>query len=109
AGWPGAGRQLSLLPIQHQHGTAHGSHVPRRVRPGPPPDRRQAGIVKLASRTQQRAAISAGVVPAGELPVDIVCLDLEGVLVPEIWINVAERTGIKELQLTTKDIADYDQ
>ena len=31
----------------------------------------------------------------------IVCLDLEGVLVPEIWINVAERTGIEELRRTT--------
>jgi phosphoserine / homoserine phosphotransferase len=38
----------------------------------------------------------------------IVCLDLEGVLVPEIWIAVAERTGIAELRLTTRDIADYD-
>ncbi|MCE4155926.1 bifunctional phosphoserine phosphatase/homoserine phosphotransferase ThrH, partial [Escherichia coli] len=33
----------------------------------------------------------------------------EGVLVPEIWINVAERTGIEELRLTTRDIADYDE
>lgn len=40
---------------------------------------------------------------------EIVCLDLEGVLVPEIWINVAERTGIEALRLTTKDIADYDE
>jgi phosphoserine/homoserine phosphotransferase len=38
----------------------------------------------------------------------IACLDLEGVLVPEIWINVAERTGIKELRVTTRDIPDYD-
>lgn len=38
----------------------------------------------------------------------IVTLDLEGVLVPEIWINVAERTGIEELRLTTRDIPDYD-
>ena len=38
----------------------------------------------------------------------VVCLDLEGVLVPEIWINVAERTGIEELRLTTRDIPDYD-
>lgn len=38
----------------------------------------------------------------------IACLDLEGVLVPEIWINVAERTGIKELRATTRDIPDYD-
>lgn len=39
----------------------------------------------------------------------IVCLDLEGVLVPEIWINVAERTGIEELRLTTRDEPDYDK
>ena len=38
----------------------------------------------------------------------VVCLDLEGVLVPEIWINVAERTGIEELRLTTRDVSDYD-
>jgi phosphoserine/homoserine phosphotransferase len=38
----------------------------------------------------------------------IVCLDLEGVLVPEIWLAVAERTGIEELRLTTRDIPDYD-
>lgn len=39
----------------------------------------------------------------------IACLDLEGVLVPEIWIAVAQRTGLDELRLTTRDIADYDQ
>lgn len=38
----------------------------------------------------------------------IVCCDLEGVFVPEIWINVAEKTGIEELRLTTRDISDYD-
>src|SRR5258707_2929829 len=38
----------------------------------------------------------------------IVVLDLEGVLVPEIWIAVAEKTGIKELRLTTRDVPDYD-
>lgn len=38
----------------------------------------------------------------------IVCSDLEGVFVPEIWINVAEQTGIEELRLTTRDINDYD-
>lgn len=38
----------------------------------------------------------------------IVGLDLEGVLIPEVWINVAERTGIAELRLTTRDISDYD-
>ncbi|MGI6467068.1 MAG: bifunctional phosphoserine phosphatase/homoserine phosphotransferase ThrH [Sphaerochaetaceae bacterium] len=38
----------------------------------------------------------------------IVCMDLEGVLVPEIWINFAEKTKIEKLRLTTRDIADYD-
>jgi phosphoserine/homoserine phosphotransferase len=39
----------------------------------------------------------------------IVCLDLEGVLVPEIWINVAEATGIEALRRTTRDEPDYDK
>ena len=38
----------------------------------------------------------------------VVCLDLEGVLVPEIWIEVSRKTKIKELSLTTRDIPDYD-
>ena len=38
----------------------------------------------------------------------IVCADMEGIFTPEIWINVAEITGIKELGLTTRDIPDYD-
>jgi len=37
----------------------------------------------------------------------IVCSDLEGVFVPEVWINVAEKTGIPELKLTTRDEPDY--
>lgn len=40
---------------------------------------------------------------------EIACLDLEGVLIPEIWINFAERTGIDELLATTRDIPDYDE
>lgn len=40
---------------------------------------------------------------------DIICLDMEGVLTPEMWIVVAERTGTDELRLTTRDISDYDQ
>jgi len=40
--------------------------------------------------------------------VEIACLDLEGVLVPEIWIAFAEKTGIDELKATTRDIPDYD-
>lgn len=43
-----------------------------------------------------------------EHAVEVACLDLEGVLVPEIWINVAERSGIDELRATTRDIPDYD-
>lgn len=39
---------------------------------------------------------------------EIACLDLEGVLVPEIWIDFANRTGIEALKATTRDIPDYD-
>ena len=39
----------------------------------------------------------------------IVCLDLEGVLVPEVWIAFAEKTGIPELRRTTRDEPDYDK
>jgi phosphoserine/homoserine phosphotransferase len=39
----------------------------------------------------------------------IITMDLEGVLVPEIWIAVAEQTGIDALRLTTRDLPDYDQ
>ena len=39
---------------------------------------------------------------------EIACLDLEGVLIPEIWIGFAEKTGIDELRATTRDIPDYE-
>ncbi len=39
----------------------------------------------------------------------ITCLDMEGVLTPEIWLAVAEKTGIQELNVTTRDIPDYDE
>ena len=39
---------------------------------------------------------------------EIACLDLEGVLIPEVWINFAEKTGIEELKRTTRDEPDYD-
>jgi len=39
----------------------------------------------------------------------IACLDLEGVLLPEIWIEFAEKTGIDELKMTTRNIPDYDE
>jgi phosphoserine/homoserine phosphotransferase len=40
--------------------------------------------------------------------VELACLDLEGVLIPEIWIAFAEKTGIDALKATTRDIPDYD-
>lgn len=40
---------------------------------------------------------------------ELACLDLEGVLIPEIWIAFAEKTGIPELKATTRDVPDYDQ
>jgi phosphoserine/homoserine phosphotransferase len=45
---------------------------------------------------------------AVEVVVELACLDLEGVLVPEIWIEFAKVTGIEELKATTRDIPDYD-
>lgn len=39
---------------------------------------------------------------------ELACLDLEGVLIPEIWIAFAEKTGIEELKATTRDVPDYD-
>lgn len=45
----------------------------------------------------------------GAACVHIACLDLEGVLVPEIWVGLAERAGIPELRATTRDVPDYDQ
>jgi len=39
----------------------------------------------------------------------VVCSDLEGVWVPEVWINVAEKTGIEALRFTTRDIKDYNE
>ena len=39
---------------------------------------------------------------------EIACLDLEGVLIPEVWINFAESTGIEALRATTRDVPDYD-
>ena len=40
---------------------------------------------------------------------EIACLDLEGVLVPEIWIEFANKTGIEKLKATTRDIPDYSE
>ena len=40
---------------------------------------------------------------------NIACLDFEGVLVPEIWVGLAQRTGIEALKVTTRDIPNYDE
>ncbi|MDR0487869.1 MAG: bifunctional phosphoserine phosphatase/homoserine phosphotransferase ThrH [Propionibacteriaceae bacterium] len=40
---------------------------------------------------------------------EVLCFDLEGVFVPEIWINVAAHTGVEALKLTTRDVPDYDE
>jgi len=40
---------------------------------------------------------------------ELACLDLEGVLIPEVWVHFAERTGIEALRATTRDIPDYDE
>jgi phosphoserine/homoserine phosphotransferase len=81
-----------------------------------------ASSLRTGSATHRPEEAGAGLAPdllrkrrAGrrgpDLPGGIVifaCLDLEGVLVPEIWINVAERTGIDALRITTRDEPDYD-
>jgi phosphoserine/homoserine phosphotransferase len=43
------------------------------------------------------------------MPPLVVCLDLEGVLIPEVWIAFAEKTGIDALRRTTRDEPDYDK
>ena len=43
------------------------------------------------------------------MDINIVCLDMEGVLVPEIWIAFSEKVGIPELSRTTRDEPDYDK
>jgi phosphoserine/homoserine phosphotransferase len=62
------------------------------------------------SRNDKIALFVCGTVaaPFWRIPVRIVCLDLEGVLVPEIWIEFSERTKIPELRRTTRDEPDYD-
>lgn len=43
------------------------------------------------------------------MAMEVLCFDLEGVFVPEIWINVAAHTGVEALKLTTRDVPDYDE
>ena len=67
---------------------------------------RKTGIIAVQVATG--LLIHCGPVFSGVTVVEIACLDLEGVLVPEIWIAFAEHTGIDELRATTRDIPDYD-
>jgi len=80
---------------------ALGAHAPRA---GGTPGHRRGG----AGWPRRVAARDTGPVPAPLPRQTIVTLDLEGVLVPEVWIAVAERTGIDALRRTTRDEPDYD-
>ncbi len=40
---------------------------------------------------------------------NVICFDIEGVLIPEIWIKFAEKVGVDDLKVTTRDIPDYDE
>ena len=78
-----------------------------------PAPSRTIGFTKIARATGSRVKIflrapTAHGYSARPVKQSIVTLDLEGVLVPEIWIAVAEKTGIEKLRLTTRDIPDYD-
>src|SRR5262245_46624773 len=68
-------------------------------------------VVDLLKRENQPHTRQAKEILEHSAPVkqSIVTLDLEGVLVPEIWIAVAEKTGIKELRRTTREEPDYDK
>src|SRR3990172_901292 len=63
--------------------------------------KRRAGTVEFA------ASHATGL--AAYFPMTIICLDLEGVLVPEIWIEVSRRSGVAALARTTRDEPDYDK
>jgi phosphoserine/homoserine phosphotransferase len=43
------------------------------------------------------------------MAMEVACLDMEGVLTPEVWVHVSQHTGIEELKLTTRNIPDYDE
>jgi hypothetical protein len=68
----------------------------------------EQGRHPAAGRYNPRHPTARAAQPFWRNPVQLVCLDLEGVLVPEIWIEFAQRTGIPELRRTTRDEPDYD-
>ncbi len=65
----------------------------------------QSNLLHLPSPPSRAACFTT---EEPEITMEIACLDLEGVLIPEIWIGFAEKTGINELRATTRDIPDYD-
>ena len=65
-------------------------------------------ILKGRAETVEFAASHAAGL-AASFPMTIICLDLEGVLVPEIWIEVSRRSGVAALARTTRDEPDYDK
>jgi phosphoserine/homoserine phosphotransferase len=71
-------------------------------------ERRNGRPARAVAAAAERAGAPVGRDLLTQGPVIFACLDLEGVLVPEIWINVAERTGIEALRVTTRDEPDYD-
>ena len=72
------------------------------------PQRRTARRRYLPTKWKSRYAERANA-DSWRISVQLVCLDLEGVLVPEIWIEFSKRTGIPELSRTTRDEPDYDK
>ncbi len=129
---PAGTGQLALLRVDDRHGRSGragaGGHLlrpPRGVAAGRPPGEPGGGGPiggddppghggrdqrdhRRPAQHGRGAAADRRDAGRGRL-MDLACLDLEGVLVPEIWIRVAETTGIEELRLTTRDIADYDE
>ena len=95
-----------LVAAERRHGDGAGRPgLEARHVPGHGPRPAAAAVARHRRRDRRQR-------PAGDLTVDdrptMVVLDVEGVLVPEIWIAVAERTGIDALRRTTRDEPDYD-
>ena len=66
--------------------------------------RRQPALNNLASNMAARSMSSAP-----KFTGKLACLDLEGVLIPEVWVNLAERVGLDSLKRTTRDEPDYNK
>src|SRR5665213_2613486 len=89
----------AILPSSPRTAPAAAPCSTARLRSGTPGPRRRAPRLDPRGRLRHFEGVKQSVVT----------LDLEGVLVPEIWIAVAERTGIAELRRTTRDEPDYDK